>query len=103
MKRVAIIFNNRENEKAITHIRDAIMRILEGFVEISTYYFDELKPHEKIEADAYLLNGTNMLYTIKQHVDDLGGIIRLPGSRRDPSRRPGQFCDPGPGSLHCPR
>ena len=36
MKRVAIIFNNRENEKAITHIRDAIMRILEGFVEIST-------------------------------------------------------------------
>ena len=55
MKKVAFIYRNRENQEVITYLENTLYHIFEGYIEIRSYFIDELLPNEQIEADAYLL------------------------------------------------
>lgn len=82
MKKVALIYKNRENQEVITYLENALYHIFEGYIEIKSYFISELLPNEQIEADAYLMVYEDMIYQLKNHISNFYKLILLGRSIR---------------------
>jgi transcriptional regulator with PAS, ATPase and Fis domain len=82
MKKVAFIYRNRENQEVITYLENTLYHIFEGYIEIRSYFIDELLPNEQIEADAYLIVYEDMIYQLRNHISNFHKIILLGRSIR---------------------
>ena len=75
MKTVAIVYNNRDNSKAIEYIESTLKNILGDRIEVVRSYLNELPDGKQIEANAFILMNERMLYPLKSHVADLHNVI----------------------------
>lgn len=82
MKKVALIYKNRENQGVITYLEETLHHIFEGYIEIKPYFISELLPNEQIEADAYLMVYEDMIYQLKNHISSFYKLILLGRSIR---------------------
>lgn len=76
MKKVYVIYRNRENGDAIDHVKRNLETVFENYIKVENCFLNELQADTFLEADAYLVSYEDMLYPLKRHMDNFSkGII----------------------------
>lgn len=75
MKKVAIIYRNRDNQEAINYLKSTLENIFENYIFVENYYLTDLVANIKIMADAYILTDEVMLYPLKEYITNCNNII----------------------------
>lgn len=88
MKKIALIYKNRENHGVILYLRDTLHHIFEGYIDIKNYFLCDLPPNELIESDAYVMVYEDMIVQLKNHISDFYKLISLGRSIRKEFFRP---------------
>ena len=70
MKKIAIIYRNRENPEVIAYLSNNLERIFGDYIFIENYHLNELPQNFMIIADAYLVIDNAMLYRLRGNVPD---------------------------------
>ena len=82
MKEIAFVYNDNKNSDAIDYIEGIIMDIFGEYAVKKRYFLNGLEPEERISADAILVNGNNLIYSVMRHADDRHNVIRISRSIR---------------------
>lgn len=82
LKKVAILYKNRDNNSIIEYINNTLIYIFGEYIEIVPYFANELDNNEKIVADACLVIHENMLYGIKNNISNYSKVVILKRSIR---------------------
>ncbi|NLD11302.1 MAG: hypothetical protein GX671_06075, partial [Clostridiales bacterium] len=82
LKKVAILYKNRDNNSIIEYINNTLLYIFGEYIEIVPYFANELDNNEKIVADACLVIHENMLYGIKNNISNYSKVVILKRSIR---------------------
>ena len=61
MKKIALVYRNRENMDAIYHLEEEIKGIFGRYASIDNYYVNELGEEVRINADVYVLVDRSVL------------------------------------------
>lgn len=77
MKKVAVIYNNSDNQEVIKYLKDNLERIFENYISIENYYLSELESNIKIDADAYIITHETMLYPLKERITNYNNIVTM--------------------------
>lgn len=77
MKKVAVIYNNPDNQEVIKYLKDNLERIFENYITVENYYLSELGENVKIDADAYIITHETMLYPIKERITNYNNVITM--------------------------
>ncbi len=77
MKKVAVIYNNSDNQEVIRYLKENLEKIFENYIIVENYYLSELDAGVKIDADAYIITHETMLYPLKERVDNYNNIITM--------------------------
>lgn len=85
MKQVTIIYRNCNNPNAINFIKNNLEEVLESISRSATATYADVKPEEKLKADAFLALGEDIFQRVKEsgYVDDFSKIIKM---NRSPDR-----------------
>lgn len=75
MKKILMIYNNRENGAVIEYLKNCIESIFENYVQVSNIFLNELAEHEIIEGDIYLVLYEQMIYPLKKHITNFNNVI----------------------------
>lgn len=75
MKKVAIIYRNRDNQEVINYLKNTLENIFENYIFVENYYLTDLVANIKIMADAYILTDEVMLYPLKEYITNCNNII----------------------------
>ncbi len=75
MKQIAFFVRDRENPTAIQYLKNNLENILGDYVEITTYYLDEMDESQIVEADAYLILYEEMLRYLVRHIHDFSKVV----------------------------
>ena len=77
MKNVAVIYRNRENAGAIEHLQQNLERVFEQYISVENFYLNELAQGLTLEADAYIVVHQDMLYPLKNHIENFSKVILM--------------------------
>ena len=77
MKRVAVIYKNSDNQEVINYLKEKLENIFENYILIENYYLEELSSDAKIEADAYIINDEDMMYSLKGRISSYSNIVNM--------------------------
>ncbi len=77
MKKIAIIYRNRENPEVIAYLSNNLERIFGDYIFIENYHLNELPQNFMIIADAYLVIDNAMLYRLRGNVPDFSSIVLM--------------------------
>lgn len=85
MKQVTIIYRNCNNPNAINFIKNNLEEVFGEYIAFSNCYLCDVKPEEKLKADAFLALGEDIFQRVKEsgYVDDFSKIIKM---NRSPDR-----------------
>ena len=85
MKQVTIIYRNCNNPNAIKFIKNNLEEIFGTYIAFNNCYLCDVKPDEKLKADAFLALGEDIFQKVKEngYVDDFSKIIKM---NRSPDR-----------------
>lgn len=75
MKKVALIYRDRENYSAIDYIQKNLYSVFKDYITVENYFLNELEEDEIIEADAFLVLYEEMLYYLTKHINDFSKVI----------------------------
>ncbi|MDD7512881.1 MAG: sigma 54-interacting transcriptional regulator [Clostridiales bacterium] len=82
-KKVAIIYQNSLNEKAMEFIKYNLEEIFGEYISFSNCYLQSLEPDRLLETDAFLAVGDQIYDQLKEHVKDFNKVIKM---NRSPNR-----------------
>lgn len=82
MKKIALIYRNRENMDAIYHLEEEIEGIFGRYASIDNYYVNELGEEVRINADVYVLVDRSVLAHLRTHTSSFKNIVILTRSIR---------------------
>ncbi|MEA4987834.1 MAG: sigma 54-interacting transcriptional regulator, partial [Anaerovorax sp.] len=82
VKKIALIYKNRENQGVIAYLEDTLYHIFEGYIEIKSFFMSEMSSNEQIEADAYLMVYEDMIFSLKNHISNFYKLLLLGRSIR---------------------
>ena len=82
MKKIALVYRNRENMEAIYHLEEEIEGIFGDYTAIDNYYADELAAGLRINADVYVLVDRSVLAYLRTHTSSFKNIVILTRSIR---------------------
>lgn len=77
MKKIAVIYGNRENQDIINYLNDTLSKVFEGYARAENYYCDELGYNDIIQADAYLVSHEKMIYELKGNIPNHTKVVFL--------------------------
>lgn len=77
MKKIALIYRNRENMKAIYHLEEEVESIFGNYADIENYYANELTEKDRIKADVYVLVDRSVLANLRTHTASFKNIVIL--------------------------
>lgn len=77
MKKVAVIYNNSDNQEVIRYLKENLEKIFENYIVVENYYLSELDAGVKIDADAYIITHETMLYPLKERVANYNNIVTM--------------------------
>jgi len=75
MKTISMIYNNRENWPVIEYLKSNLESIFEKYVQVNNVFLNELKEHELIEGDIYLVLFEQMIYPLKKHIKNFNNVV----------------------------
>ncbi|MDL2293891.1 sigma 54-interacting transcriptional regulator [Ruminococcaceae bacterium OttesenSCG-928-D13] len=75
MKKLAIFYRDRFNQAAILYIQNNLYSVLGEYVDITTYYLNEMEETQAIQADAYLVLYEEMLSCLVRHINDFSKVV----------------------------
>ncbi len=82
MKKIGIVYKNRKNTKAIAWLKEMVKRVFADYVTVDNYYINELADGEMIEADAFIVNGKELLPRLRNHTSTLKNVTVMTRSIR---------------------
>lgn len=82
MKKIALIYRNRENMDAIYHLEEVVESIFGNYANIENYYANELSDRDSIRADVYVLVDRSILANLRTHTTFFKNIVILTRSIR---------------------
>ena len=82
MKKIALIYRNRENMDAIYHLEEVVESIFGNYANIENYYANELSDRDSIRADVYVLVDRSILANLRTHTTSFKNIVILTRSIR---------------------
>lgn len=82
MKKIALVYRNRENMDAIYHLEEEIEGIFGRYASIDNYYVNELGEEVRINADVYVLVDRSVLAHLRTHTSSFKNIVILTRSIR---------------------
>lgn len=82
MKKIALIYRNRENMDAIYHLEEVVESIFGNYANIENYYANELSDRDNIRADVYVLVDRSILANLRTHTTSFKNIVILTRSIR---------------------
>ncbi len=82
MKKIALIYRNRENMDAIYHLEEVVESIFGNYAYIENYYANELTEKDRIKADVYVLVDRSILANLRTHTTSFKNIVILTRSIR---------------------
>ncbi len=82
MKKIALIYRNRENMEAIYHLEEEIENMFGNYAVIENYYANELSERDRIKADVYVLVDRSVLANLRTHTSSFKNIVILTRSIR---------------------
>lgn len=82
MKKIALIYRNRENMEAIYHLEEEVESIFGNYADIENYYANELTEKDRIKADVYVLVDRSVLANLRTHTASFKNIVILTRSIR---------------------
>ena len=77
MKKIALIYRNRENMEAIYHLEEEVESIFGNYADIENYYANELTEKDRIKADVYVLVDRSVLANLRTHTASFKNIVIL--------------------------
>ena len=77
MKKIALIYRNRENMEAIYHLEEEVESIFGNYAYIENYYANELTEKDRIKADVYVLVDRSVLANLRTHTASFKNIVIL--------------------------
>lgn len=77
MKKISVIYKNRDNQEAISHLSSNLERIFGDYIFIENYYLNELPANFTIIADAYLLADDSNIYSSKNHIPNFNHVVLM--------------------------
>ena len=77
MKKIALIYRNRENMEAIYHLEEEVESIFGKYADIENYYANELTEKDRIKADVYVLVDRSVLANLRTHTASFKNIVIL--------------------------
>lgn len=85
MKQVTIIYRNHNNQNAVKFIKNNLEEIFGSYIRFINCYLCDVKPGEKLQADAFLALTEDIFSKIKEYgyIDDFSRIIKI---NRSPDR-----------------
>jgi len=75
MKTISMIYNNRENWPAIEYLKSNLESIFEKYVQVNNVFLNDLKEHEIIEGDIFLVLFEQMIYPLKKHIKNFNNVV----------------------------
>ena len=82
MKKIALIYRNRENMDAIYHLEEVVESIFGNYANIENYYANELSDRDSIRADVYVLVDRSILANLRTHTTSFKNTVILTRSIR---------------------
>ena len=82
MKKIALIYRNRENMDAIYHLEEVVESIFGNYANIENYYANDLSDRDSISADVYVLVDRSILANLRTHTTSFKNIVILTRSIR---------------------
>ncbi len=77
MKKIALVYRNRENMDAIFHLKEEIESIFGGYAGIENYYANEMGEGVRIDADVFVLVDRSVLANLRTHTSSFKNIVIL--------------------------
>lgn len=77
MKKVAVIYNNNNNQGVSKYLKNKLEEIFENYIGVENYYLSELDPAVKIDADAYITTNDTMIYSLKNRITNYNNIVNM--------------------------
>lgn len=87
-KTVAMLYYDSENMGAMEYIEQTIANIFTDNIDMRRYYISEMHISHEIPADAYVINGADLLYQLRNQVKDTRKMIILERSARKSNLSP---------------
>lgn len=82
MKKICVVYRNRENPAAIAWLDSCLKRVYEGYIDIEDCFMDELEEGTRLTADAFLVINNSLLPKLRCHTASLKNVVIMTRSIR---------------------
>lgn len=77
MKKIAVIYRNRENPEAIHYLSKNLEQIFGEYIFIENYHLNEIPRDFTILADVYLVADDSMIYRLRSNIPNFNNLILM--------------------------
>ncbi len=77
MKKICVVYRNRQNPAAIAWLDNCLKRVYEDYVNIEDCFMDELEDETRLSADAFLVISSSLLPKLRRHTASLKNVVTM--------------------------
>ncbi len=77
MKKICVVYRNRQNPAAIAWLDNCLKRVYEDYVNIEDCFMDELEDETRLSADAFLVISSSLLPKLRRHTTSLKNVVTM--------------------------
>ena len=77
MKKICVVYRNRQNPAAIAWLDNCLKRVYEDYVNIEDCFMDELEDETRLSADAFLVISSSLLPKLRRHSTSLKNVVTM--------------------------
>lgn len=82
MKKICVVYRDRENSAAIAWMDSCLQRVYEDYVEIEDCFMNEVPEKVQLSADAFLMINSALLPALRPHVSTFENVVPMVRSIR---------------------
>ncbi len=77
MKKICVVYRNRQNPAAIAWLDNCLKRVYEDYVNIEDCFMEELEDETRLSADAFLVISSSLLPKLRRHSTSLKNVVMM--------------------------
>ena len=77
MKKICVVYRNRQNPAAIAWLDNCLKWVYEDYVNIEDCFMDELEDETRLSADAFLVISSSLLPKLRRHTTSLKNVVTM--------------------------
>ncbi len=77
MKKICVVYRNRQNPAAIAWLDNCLKRVYEDYVNIEDCFMEELEDETRLSADAFLVISSSLLPKLRRHTASLKNVVTM--------------------------